>query len=106
MPILIPLFVVIVLLFIGAFGGKPGKVIAIAGIIMLFLWYVGLEWLGIPLPPLRHFAGQAILAMPLMVKQVRRVREDSRLARYRDAGWILMAAALVVFALLLSLKVV
>lgn len=52
-PIVIPIVLIVVLLFIGLFGGKTGKLIALVGIVVWFLWYIGLEWAGIPLPPFR-----------------------------------------------------
>ncbi len=102
MPILVPLFVVIVLLFIGAFGGRVGKVIAIAGIIFLFMWYVGLTWLGIPLEPLRKYAGMVIA--PLMVKEVRHVKPQPT-SRWTYIGLGLITLAVVLF-LLMDSKVI
>lgn len=57
MPILIPAMLVIVLLFVGAFGGRVGKIIAIVGIIIMFLWYIGVPGY---VEPLRHYAKQAV----------------------------------------------
>lgn len=62
MPIALTAAIVLVLLFLGAFGGKVGKAVAIAGIFIVFLWWFGLTWIGIPLEPLRKYAGQVIMA--------------------------------------------
>lgn len=99
MPIVAPLLAIIVLLFIGAFGGRVGKVIAISGILFLFLWYVGLTWLGIPLDPLRKYAGMVIA--PLMTREVRHVQKQPT-SKWTYAGVALVFVAVVLFMLLES----
>lgn len=103
MPIVVPVFVLIALLFIGAFGGKVGKVIAIAGVLFMGLWYFGLEWTGIPLPPLKNFT-HAVLLGPLLTKQVRHIPRDLPMSRATKAGLVLIAVAFVLF-LLIGMKV-
>ncbi len=60
MPFVVTIGLVIVLFFVGAFGGRTGKGIAILGVLVIFLWWIGLEWLGIPLAPIRSYFGQAV----------------------------------------------
>lgn len=59
-PFMLSVALVIVLFFVGAFGGRTGKGIAILGVLLIFLWWFGLEWIGIPLAPIRSYFGQAI----------------------------------------------
>ena len=99
LPIVAPLLAIIVLQFIGAFGGRVGKVIAIAGIIFLFLWYVGLTWMGIPLDPLRRYAGMVIA--PLMTKEVRHVQKQPT-SKWTYAGVALVFVAVILFVLMQS----
>lgn len=104
MPIVVPAFILIALLFIGAFGGKVGKVVAIGGVLFMGLWYFGLEWAGIPLPPLKQFTHAVVLG-PLLAKEVRHVKKDLPMSRATKAGLVLIAAA-IVLSVLIGLKVV
>ncbi len=56
-PALFAVMAIIVLLFLGAFGGKVGKVLAIVGIFFLLLWYFGVPGL---LEPLKKYAGMTV----------------------------------------------
>lgn len=98
-PIVAPVLAVIVLLFIGAFGRTTGRIIAIVGIIVLFLWYVGLTWLGIPLEPLRHYAGLVIA--PLMVKEVKRDKPQPT-SKWTYIGVLLIFVAVLLYVLMQS----
>lgn len=101
MTFVLPVVFLLVIVMVGWLGGKTGKRIAAVAFVVWLIYYVA-PLLGFP--QVHDFLSGLAIA-PLMVKQVRHVREDPHMPALAKVGFILVAVAFVL-VILVTLKVV